>query len=60
MPGIVAADGRSLTGTVASNGLFCLNFSGSGKLAKITARIGQHVRKGELLATGPLRPGAPC
>ena len=51
VPGIVAADGRSLTGTVTSNGTIYLNFSGSGKLAKITARIGQHVRKGELLAT---------
>ena len=51
VPGIVAADGRSLAGTVTSNGTIYLNFSGSGKLAKITARIGQHVRKGELLAT---------
>lgn len=51
VPGIVAADGRSLAGTVTSDGTIYLNFSASGKLAKITARIGQHVRKGQLLAT---------
>jgi multidrug resistance efflux pump len=51
VPGIVAADSRSLTGTVTSNGIIYLNFAGSGQLAAITARSGQQVRKGQLLAT---------
>ncbi len=51
VPGIVAADGRSLTGTVTSDGIIYLNFAGSGQLAAITARAGQVVRKGQLLAT---------
>jgi multidrug resistance efflux pump len=51
VPGIVAANGRSLTGTVTSNGIIYLNFAGSGQLAAITARAGQLVRKGQLLAT---------
>ena len=50
VPGIVAADGRSLAGTVTSNGVIYLNFSASGQLAKISAHIGQRVRKGQLLA----------
>jgi membrane fusion protein, macrolide-specific efflux system len=50
VPGIVAADGRSLAGTVTSNGVLYLNFAGSGRLAAISARIGQQVRKGQLLA----------
>jgi multidrug resistance efflux pump len=51
VPGILAADGRSLTGTVTSNGIVYLNFSGSGQLAAIDARPGQQVRRGQLLAT---------
>jgi len=51
VPGIVTADGRSLAGTVTSNGILYLNFSGSGQLAKITVRVGQRVREGQLLAT---------
>jgi len=51
VPGILAADGRSLSGTVTSNGIVYLNFSGSGQLAAITARPGQQVKKGQLLAT---------
>jgi membrane fusion protein, macrolide-specific efflux system len=51
VPRIIAADGRSLTGTVTSNGIVYLNFSGSGQLASITASPGQQVRKGQLLAT---------
>jgi multidrug efflux pump subunit AcrA (membrane-fusion protein) len=51
VPGIVAANGRSLTGTVTSNGIIYLNFAGSGQLAAIAARAGQLVRKGQLLAT---------
>jgi multidrug efflux pump subunit AcrA (membrane-fusion protein) len=51
VPGIVSADGRSLAGTVTSNGVIYLNFSASGQLAKIRAHAGQRVRKGQLLAT---------
>jgi hypothetical protein len=51
VPKIAAADGRSLSGTVTSNGVVYLNFSSSAQLAAIDARVGQQVRKGELLAT---------
>jgi multidrug efflux pump subunit AcrA (membrane-fusion protein) len=51
VPGILAADGRSLTGTVTSTGVIYLNFSGSGQLAEITVHLGQVVRPGQLLAT---------
>ena len=51
VPGIVSADGRSLAGTVTSNGVIYLNFSASGQLAKISTHAGQRVRKGQLLAT---------
>jgi len=46
VPRIVTADDRTLAGTVASSGI-----ADSGQVAAITARIGQPVRKGELLAT---------
>ena len=51
VPGIFAADGRSLAGAVTSTGILYLNFSGSGQLAAITVHPGQQVRKGQLLAT---------
>lgn len=51
VPRIAAADGRLLAGTVTSSGVVYLNFSGSGPLAAISARIGQRVRRGQLLAT---------
>jgi membrane fusion protein, macrolide-specific efflux system len=51
VPKIVAADGRSLSGAVTSNGVVYLNFSSSGQLAAIRARVGERVSKGELLAT---------
>lgn len=51
VPQIAAADGTSFSGTVTSTGIVYLNFSSSGQLATLTARIGQQVRKGELLAT---------
>ena len=51
VPGIFAADGRSLTGAVTSNGIIYLNFPGSGQLAAITVHPGQLVRKKQLLAT---------
>jgi multidrug efflux pump subunit AcrA (membrane-fusion protein) len=51
VPGIFAADGRSLTGAVTSNGIIYLNFPGSGQLVAITVHPGQLVRKKQLLAT---------
>jgi multidrug resistance efflux pump len=51
VPRIAAADGRSLSGTVTSDGVVYLNFSSSGQLAAIDARVGQQVSKGKLLAT---------
>ena len=51
VPGIFAADGRSLTGAVTSNGIIYLNFPGSGQLAAIAVHPGQMVRKKQVLAT---------
>ena len=51
VPGIIAADGRSLTGAVTSNGIIYLNFPGSGQLVAINVHPGQLVRKKQLLAT---------
>jgi HlyD family secretion protein len=51
VPRIAAANERSLVGTVTSSGVVYLNFSGSGPLATISARVGQRVRQGQLLAT---------
>ena len=51
VPRIAAANERSLAGTVTSSGVVYLNFSGSGPLATISARVGQRVRQGQLLAT---------
>jgi multidrug resistance efflux pump len=51
VPGIVSADGRSLAGTVTSNGVIYLNFSSAGQLARLTARVGHRVHKGQVLAT---------
>jgi multidrug efflux pump subunit AcrA (membrane-fusion protein) len=51
VPGVVAADGRSLGGTVTSSGLVYLNFASSGQVAKVSVRVGQRVRRGQLLGT---------
>jgi HlyD family secretion protein len=51
VPRIAAANEHSLAGTVTSSGVVYLNFSGSGPLATISARVGQRVRQGQLLAT---------
>jgi multidrug resistance efflux pump len=51
VPRIAASDAGSLSGSVTSNGIVYLNFSSSGQLATVTARLGQQVRKGQLLAT---------
>jgi len=51
VPRIMAADSRSLAGAVSSNGLTYLNFAAPGQVAAIAVQVGQHVRRGELLAT---------
>jgi multidrug efflux pump subunit AcrA (membrane-fusion protein) len=51
VPRIVAADGRSFTGTVSSNGVTNLNFATSGLVGKISVQLGQVVRPGQVLAT---------
>jgi membrane fusion protein, macrolide-specific efflux system len=51
VPRIASADNRSLAGAVTSSGVVYLNFSSSGQLSSIRASIGEHVRKGQLLAT---------
>ena len=59
VPGIVAADGRSLAGTVTSNGTIYLNFSASGQLAKITARTASGSARDNGRPPRPIRPGPP-
>ena len=51
VPRIVASDDRSLSGAVTSNGIIYLNFTSSGQVGAISARVGQKVSKGQLLAT---------
>jgi multidrug efflux pump subunit AcrA (membrane-fusion protein) len=51
VPRVVAADQRSLTGTVTSTGVVDLNFAKSGQLSKINVHMGQQVAKGDTLAT---------
>ncbi len=51
VPKVAAADGRSLSGTVTGTGVVYLNFSSSGQLAAVNARVGENVSKGQLLAT---------
>ena len=51
VPRVVAADQRSLTGTVTSTGVIDLNFARSGQLSKINVHMGQQVDKGDTLAT---------
>jgi membrane fusion protein, macrolide-specific efflux system len=51
VPRIASADNRSLAGAVTSSGVVYLNFTSSGQLSSIRASIGEHVRKGQLLAT---------
>lgn len=51
VPSILAADSRSFTGVVSSSGIASLNFAASGRVGSVRVRLGQAVRKGELLAT---------
>lgn len=51
VPKIVAADERSLTGTVTSTGVVDLNFAKAGQIERIDVRLGQQVNRGETLAS---------
>jgi multidrug efflux pump subunit AcrA (membrane-fusion protein) len=51
VPSVLAADSRSLGGTVTSSGLAYLNFASSGQVATVSVQAGQTVRSGQLLAT---------
>jgi len=51
VPRIVAADARTFTGTVSSDGIADLNFAGSGLVSKILVRVGMRVKAGQVLAT---------
>jgi multidrug efflux pump subunit AcrA (membrane-fusion protein) len=51
VPRIIAADERSLTGTVTSTGVVDLNFARAGQLEKIDVHLGQQVNRGETLAS---------
>ena len=51
MPRIVAADARTFTGTVSSDGITDLNFASSGLVSKILVRPGMEVKAGQVLAT---------
>lgn len=50
VPRVIGSDRRLLTGTVASNGVVTLNFTNAGQIKQINVRLGQRVRKGEVLA----------
>ena len=51
VPRIVAADARTFTGTVSSDGITDLNFANSGLVSKILVRPGMAVKTGQVLAT---------
>jgi multidrug efflux pump subunit AcrA (membrane-fusion protein) len=51
VPKVVASDSRTLTGTVTSTGVVDLNFALPGRINKIDVHMGEHVAKGEMLAS---------
>jgi multidrug efflux pump subunit AcrA (membrane-fusion protein) len=51
VPRIVAADARTFTGTVSSDGITNLNFAGPGLVGKILVLPGAEVKAGQVLAT---------
>jgi multidrug efflux pump subunit AcrA (membrane-fusion protein) len=51
VPRIVAADARTFTGTVSSDGITDLNFASPGLVGKIRVRPGAEVKAGQVLAT---------
>jgi multidrug resistance efflux pump len=50
IPSVMHDNRQLLTGTVASSGVITLNFSGSGEIAEIDAKLNTPVRKGQILA----------
>jgi membrane fusion protein, macrolide-specific efflux system len=54
---IAQADSTLITGAVTSSGVVDLNFASAGVVADVLVRVGEHVRKGQLLAT-ETAPGA--
>ena len=51
VPRVVAADARTFTGTVSSDGITDLNFGSPGLVGRILVRPGTQVRAGQVLAT---------
>jgi multidrug efflux pump subunit AcrA (membrane-fusion protein) len=51
VPRIVAADARTFTGTVSSDGITDLNFASPGLVGRILVRPGADVKAGQVLAT---------
>ena len=51
VPRVISDNRHLLTGTVVSSGVVTLNFPGSGEIATVDVRLGQLVRKGQMLAS---------
>jgi multidrug efflux pump subunit AcrA (membrane-fusion protein) len=51
VPRVLTSNSRLLSGSVVSSGVVTLNFTGAGQINRISARAGQRVRKGQVLAT---------
>lgn len=51
VPRVMRDDRQLFTGTVSSSGIVTLNFPVSGQIGKVAVRLGQPVRKGQVLAT---------
>jgi multidrug resistance efflux pump len=51
VPRVTRDDRQLFTGTVTSSGIVTLNFAVSGEIGKVSVRLGQTVRKNQLLAT---------
>lgn len=50
VPRVIADDHRLLTGTVTSSGVVTLNFTSPGEISRMEVRLGDTVRKGQVLA----------
>jgi multidrug resistance efflux pump len=50
VPHVMSTDRRLLTGTVVSSGVITLNFANAGEIRQLNVRLGQTVRKGQVLA----------
>jgi len=51
VPSVLAADQHSFTGVVSNSAISSLNFGAAGRVSKVLVRLGQAVRKGQMLAT---------